>query len=227
MYWLVCIFRLGVLHLPLTPQHTDSHPCTRPPPTYRLHISGRCTRTFLPWAIGKGFEHFRYLPIIPKLLNLEDFDVCDVRVGRAFAITLCLRFLSWRPLAIPKPCKTHEHESNLQWMTIVFVPWFLGFLVSWCLSFLVSWSQSFVVSKCVGFFLRFIKFPFHVFWKLLIAYPGFSRIDETDGQDLSVPVLSMFLKMLDVQHFEISKIFPKNDLGFALELFEVSWCLRK
>ena len=27
----VCIFHLGGLHLPLTPQHTDSHPCDRPP----------------------------------------------------------------------------------------------------------------------------------------------------------------------------------------------------
>ena len=34
IYWVVCIFRLGGLHLPLsgppTPQQTDSHPCTRP-----------------------------------------------------------------------------------------------------------------------------------------------------------------------------------------------------
>ena len=34
----VCIVRLGGLHLPLTPQHTDPHPCTRPPSTVHIHF---------------------------------------------------------------------------------------------------------------------------------------------------------------------------------------------
>ena len=41
--------------------------------------------------------------------------------------------------------------------------WFLGFLVPWFLGFQVSWFQ------------RFTKFSFHVFWKILIPYPRFSR----------------------------------------------------
>ena len=49
------------------------------------------------------------------------------------------------------------------------------------------------------------RFPFYVFWKILIPYSSFSRSDKTDLKELSARVFSNISEMIFVQDFEISK----------------------
>ena len=69
---------------------------------------------------------------------------------------LALRGPRWRYLAAypPRPQKSS---------------WFQSFLFSWFRRF----TKSFNVSR--GYLVHITKFSFHVFWKILISYPRFSR----------------------------------------------------
>ena len=62
------------------------------------------------------------------------------------------------------------------------------------------------VCLLVSKFLGFTKFPFHVFWQILVPSPRISRFHSTDLRDCSVHVFSKIVTCLDFEHFEIYKI---------------------
>ena len=69
----------------------------------------------------------------------------------------------------------------------VVVLWFYGFM--FC-SFMVLWFYGFLVSKNTDL-------PFHVFRRILVPYPRFSRFYYTDRRFCSVLVFSKIVNMLD------------------------------
>ena len=106
------------------------------------------------------------------------------------------------------------------------------FLIYWPLGSLVSSLQSFKVPKLQGF-----NKSFNVFWKIFISYYQISIsciwIDIHPIFDISKiirrsigmfgPVFSNDFNIFDFQHVEM---YLKITLHF-LELFGVSWCLRR
>ena len=67
--------------------------------------------------------------------------------------------------------------------------------------------------------LKIPRFPFHVFWKILIPYSRFSRSDKTNLKDFPACVFPK--NKNDVRGFEVSKsIFPKMIMDFFLDSFE-------
>ena len=63
------------------------------------------------------------------------------------------------------------------------------------------------------FYCLISKLPFDGFWKILCPRSSYSKMYQTDPQDLSVPVFSIFSKCWNSRTFEMSKTILTNIFG--------------